>query len=57
MTRQQIRDLLNDPATHRLVYQVLDLAHSKDIVDAINDLEMVVAILKAELSMTHSMED
>jgi len=35
--------------THRLVSQVLELADCVDVVDAINDLELVIQILDEEL--------
>jgi len=47
-TRKQLARVLKNPSTHKLVYEVLELAHSRDIVDAINDLELVLAVLRAE---------
>ena len=42
--------VLSDYSTRKLVRAVLALADTKDIVDAINDLETVVAILDSELN-------
>jgi hypothetical protein len=36
---------LKSPATRRLVHEVLALAETRDIVDAIHDLEHAVAVL------------
>ena len=49
MTTFEINQILNSPSTHRLVFEVLDLACQRDIVDAIHDLEIVKQILKAKL--------
>jgi len=38
-------DALKSPATRRLVFEVLALANTRDIVDAINDLDHAKAVL------------
>jgi hypothetical protein len=42
-------EALKSPATRRLVYEVLALAETRDIVDAIHDLEHAAAVLKEGL--------
>jgi len=39
-------EALKSPATRRLVYEVLALASTRDIVDAIHDLEHAAAVLR-----------
>ena len=40
---------LNDSSTRRLVHEVLALAETRDICDAIADMELAAAILKERL--------
>ena len=47
--RFEYEKVLASPCTRRLVHEVLALAENRDIVDAINDLEMVTAILEQKL--------
>ena len=49
MTKPEADQVLKDPATHKLVYQILKLASTRDIVDAINDIDLAGEILKAKL--------
>lgn len=44
--RQSATEALNSPATRRLVHEVLALAKTRDIVDAIHDLEHAAAVLR-----------
>jgi hypothetical protein len=43
-------DSLSDYSTRRLVFEVLALAETRDIVDAIQDLDLVTQILKERLT-------
>ena len=49
MPRMTATEALKSPATRRLVHEVLALADSRDIVDAIHDLEHATAVLKERL--------
>ena len=40
------KEILSSWATRKLVYQVLELCETKDIVDAMSDLETVLLILE-----------
>ena len=48
-----ITRLLDSPATRRLVREVLTLAQTRDIVDAIADLETCAEILRTQLREMH----
>jgi hypothetical protein len=41
-------EVLTNPATHKIIFDVLDLADKCDIVDAIHDIDLALAILKGE---------
>ncbi len=50
MDTKQAEKVLKSPATHRLVFEVLALADTHDIVDAIADLQIAREILKAKIN-------
>lgn len=47
-------EALKSPATRKLVHEVLALCETRDIVDAIHDLEHATAVLKERLNHLHS---
>ena len=49
MTKETVNKILQSPCTHKLVHDIIILAHNKDIVDAINDIELAGEILKSKL--------
>ena len=49
ITAQQEREVLASPATRRLVHLVLTAADDRDPVDAIDDVEVALEILKGRL--------
>ena len=45
LTEQEERDILSDPSTRRLVFDVLKLAESRDILDSSRDVALAAKIL------------
>ena len=50
LTVAQEREILNSPVTHRLVLEVVELAASRDPVDATYDLETALQIVHSRLA-------
>jgi hypothetical protein len=49
MAKITATEALKSPSTRRLVHEVLALAATRDIVDAIHDLEHATAVLRERL--------
>lgn len=49
MSHEQEREILADPATRRLVHEVVQLAQDRDPVDAVADLELALRIMEGRL--------
>ena len=52
ITKKMEVDILNSPATHRLVHEVLELAETRDCVDAYFDILLAAQILQARMDRT-----
>lgn len=55
MTLQRENQILASPCTRKLVYEVLDAAKDKDIVDAYYDVKLAADILKARMDRALSL--
>lgn len=48
-TQDQERTILSSPSTHRLVREVVELAESRDCVDAYFDIHLAAQIIKGRM--------
>jgi hypothetical protein len=49
MTKKQETEILEAPSTHKLVHEVLELAATRDCVDAYYDIILAAEILRARM--------
>lgn len=49
MTKEQEKKILESPGTHRLVYEILELAKGRDSVDVVYDTLLAAEVLRGRM--------